>query len=102
MTIVRTNGRAQENEKDVTATLSTGVPRVNQRVIQGVRQKFTSQILPPYLRRSPTSARCYRYSIYIACPPGTGAKPCRCCSGDDAAGQSPAAITPLMAIWRTE
>jgi len=33
-------------------TLTT--PRVNdRRVVQGVRQKFTSAILPPYVRRSP-------------------------------------------------
>ncbi len=34
-------------------TLSVRAPRVNdQRVVDGVRQKFTSEILPPYLRRS--------------------------------------------------
>ena len=34
--------------------LTIAAPRVNdQRVVAGVRQKFTSAILPPYVRRSP-------------------------------------------------
>ena len=34
--------------------LTIAAPRVNdQRVVDGVRQKFTSVILPPYVRRSP-------------------------------------------------
>src|SRR5215468_47838 len=45
-------------------TVTTGVgpipvvaPRVNdRRVVQGQRQRFTSAILPPYLRRSPRLA----------------------------------------------
>ena len=34
--------------------LTIAAPRVNdQRIVAGVRQKFTSAILPPYVRRSP-------------------------------------------------
>ena len=49
------NGQAQPRRLTVGAgTITVRAPRVNdQRVLNGTRQKFTSAILPPYLRRSP-------------------------------------------------
>ena len=52
--LVVRNGRAQARQVTVGAgRLAVEAPRVNdQRVVRGDRQKFTSQILPPYLRKS--------------------------------------------------
>jgi putative transposase len=49
------NGQARPRRLTVgSGTVPIAAPRVNdQRIVHGVRQKFTSQILPPYLRRSP-------------------------------------------------
>ena len=53
--LVVRNGQAQPRRLTVGAgTITVRAPRVNdQRVLNGTRQKFTSAILPPYLRRSP-------------------------------------------------
>ena len=48
------NGRGQERAVTVgSGTMKIRAPRVNdKRVVEGERQRFASQILPPYLRRS--------------------------------------------------
>ena len=53
------NGRAQARKLTLSAgTVELNAPRVNdrRRDEQGRRQRFTSRILPPYLRRSPKGA----------------------------------------------
>jgi transposase-like protein len=52
--LVVRNGHARERRVTVgSGTFSVCAPRVNDRwVVGGERQKFTSEILPPYLRRS--------------------------------------------------
>ena len=49
------NGRAQARKVTMgCGTMEVEAPRVNdKRVIDGERQRFTSSILPPYMRRSP-------------------------------------------------
>jgi len=53
--LVVRNGQARPRRLTVrTGTITLRAPRVNdRRRVDGVRQRFTSQILPPYLRRSP-------------------------------------------------
>ena len=55
--LVVRNGQARPRRVTVGAgTITVRAPRVNdRRRVDGVRQRFTSQILPPYLRRSPTA-----------------------------------------------
>jgi putative transposase len=52
------NGRAERRKLTTGAgTLEICAPRVNdRRVVEGERQRFTSEILPPYMRRSPKVA----------------------------------------------
>jgi len=53
------NGHARERKVTVgSGTLEVRAPRVDDRRVdeQGQRQRFTSQILPPYMRRSPKVA----------------------------------------------
>ncbi|MGH8473806.1 MAG: transposase [Gammaproteobacteria bacterium] len=80
--LVVRNGQARPRHLTVGAgTVTIAAPRVNdQRVLHGARQKFTSAILPPYVRRSGNvSAVLPLLSICMACPPGTSGRPCRCC-----------------------
>jgi hypothetical protein len=74
--LVVRNGRAQERRVTVgSGTLTIRAPRVDdQRVVDGARQKFTSEILPPYLRRSKRSARCYRCCTCAASRPATSGR----------------------------
>jgi transposase-like protein len=84
-------------------TVTIRAPRVHdQRVVDGVRQKVTSQILPPYVRRSPkvSAVLPLRYLHGLSSGDFQQALPVRL--GEDAAGLSPAAITRLTAMWRTE
>ena len=85
------NGQARPRRLTVGAgTITIRAPRANDRWrVDGVRNKFTSRILPPYLRRSPRSARCCRCSISMACLPEISRRPCRCCSGRMRRGSRP-------------
>src|SRR6266487_1827051 len=56
------NGPAREREVTLgSGTVAVRAPRVNdRRVLDGERQRFSSRILPPYVRRSPRWPRCCR------------------------------------------
>jgi glycine/D-amino acid oxidase-like deaminating enzyme len=64
--LVVRNGRARARTVVVGAgVLDVRAPRVNdKRVVEGERQKFTSEILPPYLRKSQSiSELCPRFTF---------------------------------------
>jgi len=79
-------------------TVTTGVgpipvaaPRVNdRRIVEGQRQRFTSAILPPYLRRSPRLAGVLPLLYLHGRPRATFGRPCRPCSGRRPPGWRPA------------
>jgi transposase-like protein len=56
--LVVRNGKARPRRVTMgSGTVEVAAPRVNdQRVLDGERQRFRSEILPPYLRRSPKVA----------------------------------------------
>jgi putative transposase len=98
------NGQGRPRRVTVGAgTVRIQAPRVNdQRMVDGVRQKFTSQILPPYLRRSPKVNAVLPLLYLHGLSSGDFQEALQVLLGDDAAGLSPAAITRLTARWRTE
>lgn len=102
--VVVRNGHARPRRVTVGAgTVRIQAPRVNdQRIVHGVRQKFTSQILPPYLRRSPTVSAVLPLLYLHGLSSGDFQEVLPVLLGEDAAGLSPAAITRLTATWRTE
>lgn len=102
--VVVRNGHARPRRVTVGAgTVRIQAPRVNdQRIVHGVRQKFTSQILAPYLRRSPTVSAVLPLLYLHGLSTGDFQKALPVLLGEDAAGLSPAAITRLTATWRTE
>lgn len=102
--LVVRNGHARPRRLTVGAgTVTIRAPRVNdRRCVDGVRQTFTSQILPPYLRRSPHVSAVLPLLYLHGLSTGDFQEALPVLLGKDAAGLSPAAITRLTATWRTE
>jgi putative transposase len=98
------NGRGKER----TVTMGAGTvrlksPRVNdKRIIAGERQRFTSQILPPYLRRSKNVSEVLPVLYLRGLSSGDFREAMPALLGDDAAGLSPSSITRLTAVWQEE
>ena len=84
-------------------TITLRAPRVNdQRHVEGVRQKFTSAILPPYVRRSGNVSAVLPLLYLHGLSTGDFREALPVLLGDNASGLSPAAITRLTATWWTE
>ena len=98
------NGPARERE----VTLGSGAmpvraPRVNdRRVLDGERQKFSSRILPPYVRRSPRVAEVLPLLYLHGLSSGDFRAALGALLGDEAAGLSPTAIIRLTKAWEAE
>src|SRR5690606_21814995 len=71
-----------------------GSPGVNER---GERQRFTSEILPPYMRRSPQVAEVLPVLYLRGLSTGDFKEALPALLGEDAAGLSPSAISRLLA-----
>jgi putative transposase len=83
--------------------LTLAAPRVNdRRVIAGVRQKFTSAILPPYVRRSPRVESVLPLLYLHGLSSGDFREALPALLGPDAAGLSSSAILRLTKVWTTE
>jgi transposase-like protein len=102
--LVVRNGSARPRRLTLGAgTVTLRAPRLNdQRVVDGIRQKFTSQILPPYVRRSPKVSAVLPLLYLHGLSTGDFQEALSILLGEGAAGLSPAAITRLTATWRTE
>ena len=76
-------------------------PRVNDRRVDddGERQRFTSRILPPYMRRSPQVAEVLPLLYLRGLSTGDFREALPALLGKDAAGLSPTNITRLTAAW---
>lgn len=106
-------GRAQvvRNGKAPTRQLVTGsgtlqvrAPRVNdQRVdADGERQRFSSEILPSYMRRAPKVTEVLPILYLRGLSTGDFKAALPVLLGEDAAGLSPTTITRLTASWEAE
>jgi transposase-like protein len=97
--LVVRNGPARPRRLTVGAgTITLRAPRVNdRRRVDGVRQRFTSQILPPYLRRSPQVSAVLPLLYLHGLSTGDFREALPVLLGEDAAGLSPTAITRLTA-----
>jgi putative transposase len=86
-----------------TGTFTLKAPRVNdKRGVDGTRQRFTSRILPPYMRRSPKVDAVLPLLYLHGLSTGDFQEALPVLLGDDAAGLSPSAITRLTHVWREE
>jgi len=102
--LVVRNGHAQEWRVTVgSGTLTVRAPRVNvPRVIDGARQKFTSEILPPYLRRSKAVSEVLPVLYLRGLSTGDFQEGLAALLGENAAGLSPRAITRRVSAWQQE
>ena len=102
--LVVRNGQARSRPITVGAgTVPIAAPRVNdRRVVDGQRQKFTSAILPPYLRRSPNVAGLLPLLYLRGLSTGDFREALPVLLGAKAAGLSPSAITRLTQAWTAE
>src|SRR6516165_6873579 len=103
--LVVRNGRAQTRKLTLGAgTVELRAPRVDdrRRDEQGRRQRFTSHILPPYMRRSPKVAEVLPILYLRGLATGDFRPALEGLLGADAAGLSPTPITRLTAGWAKE
>lgn len=99
------NGKSRERKVTCGAgTLAVRAPRVNDQRVDaaGQRQKFTSQILPPYMRRSPKVAEVLPILYLRGLSTGDFREALPVLLGDDAAGLSATNIARLTAVWEQD
>jgi putative transposase len=99
------NGRARARRITCGAgTLEVRAPRVNDRRVEedGTGCRFTSRILPPYMRRSPKVAEVLPV-LYLRGLSTGGFRPAlEALLGEEAAGLSATNIARLTAVWDEE
>jgi transposase-like protein len=103
--LVVRNGRSKGRKPTLGAgTVELKAPRVNDRRHDehGRRQRFSSRILPPYMRRSPKVAEAPPILDLRGLSTGDFRPALEGLLGEDAAGLSPANISRLTACWAKE
>ena len=103
--LVTRNGHARERKITTGAgTFSVQAPRIRDRGKEknGGKRKFTSQILPPYMRKSPKVAEVLPILYLRGLSTGDFREALPVLLGKDASGLSPTAITRLTNDWKTE
>ena len=102
--LVVRNGRARPRPFTIgSGTVMVTAPRVNdKRVVGGERMKFTSKILPPYLRRSPKVSEVLPLLYLRGLSTGDFREALEVLLGEEASGLSPSAITRLTTGWQEE
>ena len=102
--LVTRNGLARERQVTVgSGTLAIRAPRVNdKRLVEGERQKFRSEILPPYLKRSQAVSEVLPVLYLRGLSTGDFREGLAALLGEKAAGLSPSAITRLVSAWQEE
>ena len=85
-------------------TVEVRAPRVHDKRVDatGQRARFTSRILPPYMRRSPTVAEVLPILSLRGLSTGDFREALPVLLGDDAAGLSATNIARLTAVWEDE
>ena len=102
--LVVRNGKAKPRKITTGAgTIEIQAPRVNdKRIVDGERQKFTSNILPPYMRKSPKVAEVLPI-LYLRGLSSNDFRPAlESLLGKTASGLSAAAITRLTTQWEAD
>ncbi len=99
------NGKAPARQLVTgSGTLEVRAPRVNDRRVDagGQRQRFTSEILPSYMRRAPKVTEVLPILYLRGLSTGDFQAALPVLLGEDAAGLSPTTITRLTGTWQAE
>ncbi len=99
------NGKARSGKVTLgSGTIEVRVPRGDDRreAADGSRRCFRSEILSPYMRRSPKVAEVLPILYLRGLSKGDFKEGLAALLGDDASGLSPTAITRLTAAWQEE
>lgn len=105
LALVVRNGKARARKLTLgVGTIEVRAPRINDRRVDedGQRRRFTSEILPPYMRRSPKVAEVLPILYLRGLSTGDFRPALEGLLGKDAAGLSPTNITRLTAEWDAE
>ena len=105
LALVVRNGRAKSRKVTCGAgTLEVQAPRVNDKRVDadGRRKRFASEILPPYMRRSPKVAEVLPVLYLRGLSTGDFSEALPILLGEEATGLSPAAITRMTNAWTAE
>jgi putative transposase len=98
--LVVRNGKAQPRTISLgTGSIELQAPRVHDRRVD---QRFTSRILPPYMRRSPRLNDALPVLYLHGLSSGDFEEAIPALLGVDAAGFSPSTITRLSSVWQEE
>jgi putative transposase len=102
--VVRNGKGAPRQVVTGTGTLEVQAPRVNdrRRADDGTRQRFTSELLPPYMRRAPKVTEVLPILYLRGLSTGDFQAALPVLLGEEAAGLSPTTITRLTAAWDIE
>jgi putative transposase len=103
--LVVRNGQGQPRKLTLGAgTVALSAPRVDdrRRDEDGRRRRFTSQILPPYMRRSPKVAEVLPILYLRGLSTGDFRPALEGLLGEDTSGLSPTNIARLTACWENE
>jgi putative transposase len=103
--LVVRNGKGRTRKVTVgSGTIPVSAPRVNDRRTDqdGERRRFTSRILPPYMRRSPKVAEVLPVLYLRGLSTGDFREALAALLGDDAAGLSATNIARLTNEWESE
>lgn len=103
--LVVRNGRARPRKLTLGAgTVEITAPRVNdRRIVEGQRQRFTSEILPPYMRRSPKVSEVLPVLYLRGLSTGDFREALPVLLGQEAsAGLSPSVISRMLSVWEEE
>ena len=98
--LVVRNGRGRPRKLTMgSGTVEVSAPRVNDR---RAGKRFSSKILPPYMRRSPKVTEVLPVLYLRGLSTGDFREGLKALLGEDAAGLSPANITRLLSVWEAE
>jgi putative transposase len=104
--LVVRNGRARERKVTVgSGTVPVRAPRVNDKRVDeetGERKRFSSRILPAYVRRSPKVSEVLPILYLHGLSTGDFGPALRDLLGEDASGLSPSSIQRLTEAWQAE
>lgn len=98
------NGRGKPRKVTLGAgTIEVRAPRVDdRRVVEGARQRFTSKLLPPWMRKSPNVSGVLPLLYLRGLSTGDFREALSCLLGEEGAGLSASTISRLCEQWKAE